>query len=303
MTFLTVLFALLIELVLPEYRPRREHRWFAGYCSRLAGIAFAQRLVEQPWGRVIFLLPPLLLITWLQAFFAELGTLFQLLFGAAVLLYSLGPRDLGRDAAAFIGARDAGMDERAESLAEHLCLGEVPRREPRRSFAVARGVVVLAERRLMAPIFWFVAFGPVGAAGYRAIALLAERLRRDDYRGETQGYGDELLRLADWFPARIGAIGYAVAGNFEAVSQAWRAFSHRPGASPSSEAEQLLADTGLAALDTFADDAEELDLEPGGVFDATLLPPVVEHALALVWRSLAAWVAVIAVGSLMVALA
>ena len=303
MTFLTVLIALFVERVLQQHRPKRQHRWFDSYCRRLAGISFAQWLMARPWGAIFALLPPLLLIAWLQAFFNELGDLFALVFGVAVLLYSLGPRDLGDEVEAFVTARDAGEDERASAVAQTFCLSEVPEREPRRSFAVARAVVVLASQRLIAPIFWFVAFGPTGAAAYRAIQLLAERLQREECPESMKRYSDEMRHIADWAPARITAVGYAIAGNFDAVAHAWRTFDYTPSGGPLNEAEHLLAHTGLAALDTFPDDMDELTSGSGDVIDESLMPPVVEDALALVWRSLAMWVTVIAGGSLMAALA
>lgn len=102
MTFLTVLLALFIERVVEQHRPQREHRWFDGYCRRLAGISAGQWLMSRPWGGVLVLLPLLLMIAWLQVFFHELGAPFAFAFGTLVLLYSLGPRDLGEEAEAFI---------------------------------------------------------------------------------------------------------------------------------------------------------------------------------------------------------
>ena len=164
-------------------------------------------------------------------------------------------------------------------------------------------MVVLAAQRLMAPIFWFVAFGAVGAAAYRAIVLLAERLQREECPVVMKRHSDEMRHIADWAPARITAAGYAIAGNFDAVAHAWRTFSYTPGEATLDEAAHLLAQTGLAALDTFPDNMDELAADPDEAVDISLLPPVVEDALALVWRSLAMWVTVIAGGSLVAALA
>lgn len=303
MTFLSVLLALFIERVLQQHRPQRQHRWFDSYCRRLAGASFAQWVMASAWGAILVLLPPLLLIAWLQVFFSDLGDLFAFAFGVAVLLYSLGPQDLGDEAESFIDARDAGELERANTVAQTFCPGQVPDREPQRSFAVARAIVILAARRLIAPIFWFVAFGAVGAAAYRVIQLLAERLQREECPQEMKHYSDEMRHIADWAPARITAAGYAIAGNFDAVAHAWRSFDHTPPDDPLGEAERLLANTGLAALDTFPEDAGELTDLAEENLDPHLVPPVVEDALALVWRSLAMWVTVIAGGSLVAALA
>ena len=303
MTFLSVLLALFVERMLPQYRPRRLHGWFTGYCRHLTAVGFTHWLISRPWGVAAVLLPPLLLIAWLQAFFAGLGTLLPVVFGIAVLSYSLGPRELSEEVEAYLAARDAGLDERADELAQALSLFDAPRTEPRRSLAVAHAVVVLAARRLVAPIFWFVILGPVGAAAYRCIVLLTEHLQSGKCPGEMQQYGEELRRVAEWAPARMTAAGYAIAGNFDAVAHAWRTHVDTAGGTHLTEAEHLLANTGLAALDTFPDDADALDDAAAGLPDTTPPPPVVEDALALVWRSLAVWMAVIAGGSLVAALA
>ncbi len=301
MTFFNVLLTLLIERFMPRSRPQRQHHWFEHYCRRMGQLPFGRWLMARPWGAAAFLLPPLLLIAWLQNLFNELGGLFGLAFGVAVLLYSLGPDELGEQVEGFTSARDRGDEARANVLAGEICPGGAPADEPKRSFAVARQVVVAACERLIAPIFWFVVFGAVGAAAYRAIRLLSERRQPTDCAEEMGPYSDEMLHVADWAPARITAAGYAIAGNFDAVAHAWQTFDYVPDSGRLDVASRLLAKTGLAALDTYPDSVEDaIDEMPPS--SAGLLPPVVEDALALVWRSLAMWVGIIAAGSLVAAL-
>jgi membrane protein required for beta-lactamase induction len=299
MTFFSVLIALVVERFSEGFRPKREHAWFTGYCDRLSNLSWTRGLLSHPWGSVVALLPLLVVVAWLQAIADGLGGLFELVFSTVVLLYAIGPRDLGEEAQGFLDARDSGNDDEASRRAQDLCLSEVDTGEPRRSFAVARAIVILANRRLIGPIFWFVVFGPVGAVGYRAVHLLAERLQRDDCPHGVKRYSDEMRHIIEWAPARLTAIGYAAAGNFDAVAHAWRGFEYRPGTGPLDEADHLLAHTGLAALDTFPDDADELS----GGQDMHATPPVVEDALSLVWRSLILWIIVLAVGSLIAGLA
>jgi membrane protein required for beta-lactamase induction len=118
MTVLAILVALFVERLLQQHRPLRRQRWLDVHCARVSGIAAVRRLVGHPWGAFAGLLPPLLVIAGLQAFFDELGPLFSLAFTTLVLLDSLGPRDLGGDAQAFVNARDTGQDRRAQVLAD-----------------------------------------------------------------------------------------------------------------------------------------------------------------------------------------
>jgi AmpE protein len=303
MTVLAILVALFVERFLQRHRPLRRHRWFDVYCRQVSGIAALRGIMVRPWGAFAALLPPLLVIAWLQAFFDDLGPLFAFAFATLVLLNSLGPRDLGDDTQAFVNARDTGQDKRAQVLADDLCIVEPPEREPHRSFAVAQAVVVLAARRLVGPIFWFLVFGALGAASYRLVHLLAGRLQLLDCPVEMRRGSDRLCFLADWVPARITAAGYAVAGNFDAVAQAWGASSGNPVEGvPLGEAEALLARTGIAALGSAPGDAD-LRVDSEFALAEIAAPPMVEDALALVWRSLAIGVALIAGGGLVAALA
>lgn len=302
MTFLAILAALFVDRALPAYRPRRTYRWFDAYCGALSGSRGIQWLMSRPWGVLVPLLPLVLLVVWLQSLASDLGAIAEWLLGAAVLLYCLGPRDLGDEVERFLQARDAGDDTLANKLAQQICLGQAAPLEPRRSIAVARAAVVLANRRFVGPIFWFVVFGATGAAAYRLILAMAEHLQRSACPAAMQRYSDEMRYIADWAPARLTAAGYAIAGNFGAVLEVWREFEYRPSDSPLTEADHLLARTGLAALDTFPSDAVDL-IDNDLLEDARLNAPVVEDAMALVWRTLAIWVTLVGAGSLIAALA
>ena len=105
------------------------------------------------------------------------------------------------------------------------------------------------------------------------VHLLAERLQARIAHREMKRYSDEMRHIADWAPARITAAGCAIAGNFDAVAHAWRTFDYLPDDGPLTEAEYLLARTGLAALDTFPEDVEEFDDLDPMVLDAALVAP------------------------------
>jgi membrane protein required for beta-lactamase induction len=145
MTFLTVLLTLFVERFVQRQRPQREHRWFDHYCRRLAGIPFSQWVMTRRWGAVAIVLPPLLLIAWLQTLFNGLSSLLGLIFGFVILLYSLGPRELGTEVESFLTERDRGNEGPANSLAGELCPGGAPDSEPQRSYAVASALVVAAR--------------------------------------------------------------------------------------------------------------------------------------------------------------
>jgi AmpE protein len=293
MLFPSVLIALLVERLAVGWRPRRRHRWFAAYWRRVSAVPAAQRLLDSTWGLAVLLLPPLLLLALIVQLAAALGVLVELAVATLVLIYSLGPRELRSDVEAYAEAEDAGDAATADRRALALCGETPPRDEPERSVAIARGVLGDAATRLFGPLLWFVLLGPVGAAAYRLVHLLATT---DDHEDDaaTARHADELRWLADWLPVRAGLATYAAAGNFDAVRRVWQA---RPGGDDEPDdrpGATLLGDAGLAALGV--QDAGRGVADDGSDDDTTAW--CVDEALGLVWRSLLVWLAILGLASL-----
>jgi len=275
MTLATILIVLLIDRLLWQGDPLREHRWFDRYSTRLLGLATGQWLVRLRVGAFWFVLPPLLVVALLQWIS---GNISGLVIGAVVLLFSLGPHDLGRQADAYLAARARDDGERSATLADEL--GAAPDDDPaEQDLGVAQALLQQSCPRLFGPLFWFVVLGPMGAALYRLTAMTATRsARQEDAPPELGATADRLLTLLDWLPGRLTAAAFAAAGNFDAVSRAWRDLT--PGVDGSNDTPALLVATGRAALDSWPDEEE---------LAAGEQPPVVEDALALVWRTLVVW--------------
>lgn len=267
MTFLTILLVLFIDRVLWDVTPHRQHAWFDNY---LGWLNQDGRLNEKSWGVALILLPILVLLGWLQtSLLPYLGGLFEMSLAGLVLLFSLGPRDLGRDADRYLGAKDSEKTRMAGYFRP-----KADTKEPDRS--VVDGLLVGACRRLIAPIFWFSLFGPVGAAAYRLTQLLSESLQTHDNLTPLAQATASVAYVLDWAPIRVTAAGFAIAGNFDAVASAWKACSNMGGETECPNDESFLLETGYAAL------------QAGGERADTLL---IEDALALVWRNLTLWVA------------
>lgn len=277
MTLATLLIVLLIDRLLWQGDPLREHRWYDRYTDRLLSLATGQWLTRKEHAALWLLLPPLLLIVLLQWLG---GNTAGLVIGVGVLLFALGPRDLGRDTDAYLKARARDDDDQSQMLAAPLAGDDAPREEPARSLAVARGVLRQSVPRLFAPVLWFVLLGPLGAALYR-LADLTARCSSQHPKAPAQlgKSAQRLLDLLDWLPARLTVAAFAAAGSFDAVSRAWREY---PGpAVDQRDTDALLVTAGEAALDSWPDDEEIAAGEQA---------PVVEDAQSLIWRSLGVWV-------------
>ncbi len=270
MAFLTILLVLFIERVLWDAAPHREHRWFSDYAAWVPGRFSAKK---SGWTVALIFLPPLLVVGWLQtSVLPAAGHLFEMAFAVLILLFSLGPRDLGRDVERYIETRDRGNHAEAVSLAERFDPLN-PGQDPDQS--VVRGILVGACRRLIGPLFWFAVFGAAGAAAYRLAQMLNTPRQTESTDQPLSRASAGLTYVLDWVPMRITAAGYAVAGNFDAVAAAWKQCSQGDGDADCPSDEELVVNTGYAAL-------EQVGSRPATV--------MIEDSLALVWRNLTLWV-------------
>ena len=115
-----------------------------------------------------------------------------------------------------------------------------------------------ANNRLFAVIFWFMsarAPGPLGVGLPRdgpdspARGVHAPRVRKSDVSAaRIRDAAVTLHGWLAWIPARLTAVGYATAGNFDDAIAALRAPTEQATRQLSEHNEHLLARVGVAAL-------------------------------------------------------
>ncbi len=214
-----------------------------------------------------------------------------LIFAIIVLFFSLGPKDIGEDVDEYCEAVEKDDLERIRVTAKALTEADLPDDPVERTRLVEESVCIQANNRLFAVIFWFVLLGPLGAWAYRVTDLIRRRavfkaLREDKPDGAPRTVAAATLHgwLA-WIPARLTAIGFAMAGSFDGALSAWRSIDDVPASTSQGQSERLLARVGTGALALQDIDGEsEADR---GVRGATA-------ANGLVYRLLFIWAAVIA---------
>ncbi len=292
------LIALLLGLVIERLATRLFHIRRLRWLDRLidAGFQAAQRLATWP-ALIPVMLLALLLALPVAATSIVLGDrlagLPYVAFAIIVLFFSLGPKDIGEDVDDYCKAIEDGDEERIRQSAKAIVESNVPDNELDRIHFVEEAVCVQANNRLFAVIFWFVLLGPLGAWAYRVTDLIRRRAvfsaaRDEETDGTASLFRDAAITLHGWLawlPARLTAIGYAAAGNFDAAIGAWRAPSEQQDGSTSEYSENLLARVGVSAL-ALVDDEDE-DLTSRGVRGATA-------ANRMVFRLLLIWAVIIA---------
>jgi len=278
MHLIALLIGLVIERLATQLFHLRKLRWIDRVID--AGFRQAGRLSNWPAlipivALVVLLVLPVLALAVVFVLGDPLLGFPYLVLGVFVLFFSLGPQDIGEDVDEYCKAMEDGDKERIKETAGAIIEGDVPQDTLERIHRVEEAVCVQANNRLFAVIFWFVLLGPLGAWTYRVTDLIRRRAvfvaaREEESSGMPERLRDAAVVLHGWLawiPARLTAIGYAAAGNFDSALGAWRAPTEQESDSASEYNEHLLARVGVGAL-ALGDDSDE-DLVTRGVRGAT----------------------------------
>lgn len=289
---LAVLGALLLEHFRPLVQPPAPYRVFARYSDslreRLDGGEPQQGLLA--WGAAV--LPFLGAVFVVHAWLAGLSPVLSAVFSGAVLYLTGGFKYYVRAAESVSGALGTGdVAQAREALGRwsnvdgvQFGLHDVARVGTER-------VLALSHRQLFGPLFWFLALafaGPVGPVLYRLSSILARRWEGDDQFGH---FARQVFHWLNWPVARVTALSFAIAGDFEDALFCWR----------TQAADWPDAEEGLA----LAAGAGALGVSLGSPLPLadTILPRPelglgdeaeaqhIASAVSLVWRSLAIWLA------------
>lgn len=291
MTLIALLIGLTIERLATQIFHWRRMRWLDRIID--GGFAVAAKMATWPAIIAVVVLTVVLVLPVAAVTVALKDTLFgfpHLVLAVVVLFFSLGPNDIGEDVNDYCSALEDGDEGRIEQTAKALIEDDVPSAPLERAHCVEEAVCIQANNRLFAVIFWFVLLGPLGPLGawaYRVTDLV--RRRAVFQAGRQEGDVATIGALRDaavtlhgwlaWIPARLTAIGYAVAGHFDAALAAWRSGA-APAGTTSENSERLLARVGVAAL-ALHDEADEDDTARG-VRGATAAKRLV-FRLLLIW--------------------
>lgn len=280
MLLIAILLSLIAERFLGSMAEFRRFAWFHQYASAIRKGLSRLSYLNGP-ASVLLLLAPLLLVAALMDYYlSNLWFLFGLAFAMLVLLYCFGPTDLEAEVEAFVDARARGDEESAIWHAGELLSGDLPTNSAQLTRHIIENILVEANERLFAVMFWFVLLGPAGALLFRlAQQLVKEAGESDDDFAEA---AQRLHHLLAWPPARVSILAYALAGSFVESIHAWRS---EPSVWPESTRRVLIA-AGFGALRY-----EEGEIDEG---DDKQSVEMVNETLSLVRRAVLVFLSVIA---------
>jgi len=291
MTLVSVLIGLLIDRIAESHRESGINNWFGR-----AAAAVVRRLPAERNGlgaALLVVLPPALVVLLLQMFLdGGLLGLLGLVFAIAVLVFALGPIDVGDRVEDYVDARRAADKERSDWFYERLTGEAVPENSEREGRRMVEAVLYQAHDQIFATVFWFCVLGPAGAVLYR---MAAESALRESAgiaeRPELYRSLRHVLGLLGWIPARLMSFGYAITGSFEEALRRMRSGpSHGDDLLAGNRC--LLAETGTAAL-RGDDEIDRAEPDAGGE-RRSRQPAAVEGARRLALRTGALWLAVLA---------
>lgn len=307
MTFLSILFALLIEQLKPlradnpiyamvKLLAARMESWFnAGHSNH----------GKLGWAIVIAaLMLPTALIYWLAL---RLSPFAALAWNVLIVYLTLGFRHYSHYYTSIQLALNNGDDVLARSLLAEWTRQDTTGLETSEISRMAvENALITTHRNVFGVFFWFLMpLGPACAVMYRVAEYLA-RAWNEPVHMQNEAFGRFAARAfywIDWAPARLTAIAFAIVGNFEDAIYAWRNFASRwqdeaagiilaagSGALGIRLGAPLQSATHVGAADTLDmvnQDANALDGDTPLGEEPTAR--ALQSAVGLVWRALLLW--------------
>jgi adenosylcobinamide-phosphate synthase len=303
--FLALAAALLLEQALPLRGGNRLHEGFSRYAQLLENQfnGGESRHGMIAWMLAVLPVAAAVVIGW--HFLDALSPVAGWAWSVAVLYFTMGFRRFSHyfteiEQALRVGDLGAARDRlgrwRGES-AQEFPAAEVAR------VAIEQGLIA-SHRHVLGPLFWFVVLGPAGAALYHCATVLAEKWawRPEPELAAFGRFAGVAFHWLDWLPARLTAVSFAIAGDFEDAVYCWR--TQADAWSTSSHGIVLAA--GGGALGVRLGDAVHQhgglryrpELGTGDEADADHM----QHAVGLIWRAVVGWMVLILLVSLAYAL-
>ncbi len=291
-TLIIILFAIALDRLFPDRGRVPPFVWYEDW-ARSVEQRFNAGTRGQGVAAVVVVAGPVILgVALIRYVLSHITYSLVYVFDILVLYLCLDLYRLTRQAVAVSESLESGDILMAATQLETLTAkttGDVT--ESSIAQTTVEAVLKQANTAIMAPLFWFILFGPVAVVLQRVAALLDRLWGHRNTRFAEFGWAAARLDdILGWVPARITALSYGIMGSFEDALHCWR---RQAGMWSDINSGPLLA-SGFGAMHMSAceepedDDAPGLSETRGFVVNAADIRRVV----ALLWRVLLFWLAV-----------
>jgi adenosylcobinamide-phosphate synthase len=302
-------FSLALALLAQYFRPYPGDNPFQALSHRLAAF-FEQHFNagQRHYGvlawvlAVLAVLVPVAVLYSLVVGAGSPGKLAALAINAVVLYFTLRFRSASLELRGVQQAlqRDDIDDARAR-LGRYLGHSVVLYERDELTRVTVEQILLSAHRDLFGPILWFLLLpGPIGPLLYVLARELAAGWRKDELASDVPGatapfgyFAGQMWQWMDWVPARVTALSFGIAGDFQDAMECWRVQAHA-WINPQ---EGIVLTSGAGALGvrlgqplttlSGADYRPEIGMGEAAVADFA------ESAEGLVWRALGLWLTVL----------
>lgn len=242
MSFLAVLFALIIEQARPLARGNWIHAGFRAW-ARWTSRSLDAGKPQHGWiAWTAAVIVPSLFTLLIHLLLWRVNFLLAFVWNVAILYVTLGFRQFSHYFTDIRDALDDGDEDTARELLaqwRQVDASELPRSEIVRH--VIEYSVLAAHRHVFGVLGWFsilaaLGLGPAGAVLYRMSEFVSRYWAYKSKTPDAAGNGaSPALQSAaslswgviDYVPARVTSLGFAVVGSFEDAIDSWRSYSQR----------------------------------------------------------------------------
>lgn len=291
MAFFSVLAAVALEHLRPLRQPLPHYRHYGRFTQWLEKRFNAG---EYSHGMIAWALAvvPLLAVVWLiHGLLAGIEPLLGWAWNVAVLYLTLGFKYYSDDAESIARLLRAGDLDAARARLADWRGGDTREFDADELARVAvEQVLAASHRQMFGVLFWFVLLaplGPIGAVLFRAASILDRRWASG--AGLFGGFARRTYHAINWLPARLTALTYAIAGNFEDAMFCWR--TQADAWQEPEEGVVIAAGAGAMGvslgqpLSVGGERVWRPDIGSGQTPDADS----VDSAVSMVWRGLLIW--------------
>lgn len=300
MSFVALILALLIEQVRPLPEGNGLHKAISNWNHWARELIHHGQVRNAWWAWALIVILPSFLVFLIHALLIHiLGWFLAMAWTCLVLFACLGFRQFSHHFSTVRNAISAGQyDEAAQALARWKQVDKVSSDPTELNRQLIECATLSSQRHVFGVVFWFsllAAFGmgPLGAVLYRLTAIA----QRDwtvvqDELMPNHGVHSEVAQRAwhvfDWMSARVTALMFAIAGNFEDAMDAWRSQALRQ--SLNNDEVLICATSGAIGVQLSPQSKVNALSDPASTSSTS---PQVHHLrslVGLVWRTMVVWV-------------